>query len=256
MEWGAAAYLSQSKYGVGKEVRINNNSYYLTGYAGKHEPTTGYTGTDIFSCTDSPNACNERSGSKQGDDGEYNTNYFNKASVVASTTGNYTGIFDMSGGTWEYTMSGMDDGTGSSKLSSGRNDLYNSGFNGILTCPLCDVESGNNTSVTSITNGIEQPTDERYFDEYAYSLNNTTYNRGFLGDGTKELGPFATETYITKSRNVNSWYDDESWIVNNGSPWGLRSGCLNNGIGSGVLTFNTDTGASTGYITFRLVLAF
>ena len=32
-EWGAVAYLSHSKYGINTEVRINNNSSYLTGYA-------------------------------------------------------------------------------------------------------------------------------------------------------------------------------------------------------------------------------
>ena len=32
-EWGALAYLSHSKYGINTEVRINNNSNYITGYA-------------------------------------------------------------------------------------------------------------------------------------------------------------------------------------------------------------------------------
>ncbi len=251
-EWGAAAILSQSKYGVGKEVRLNNNLYYYTGYAGRHEPTTGYTGTDI-SCTDSPNACNERGGSDRNSDGVYNTNYFNKASVVASTTGNYTGVYDMSGGTWEYTMTGIDDGTGSGKLSAGRNNLANSGFNGILTCPSC--ENGNG-SITTVTDGIDQPTDPRYYDIYKYDSSSTTYSRGILGDGTKEVGPFQIETYLTESRNVNSWYDDESWLINSTSPWAERGGGSNNGIGSGVFTFDCNTGAAIAYVTFRLVLAF
>ncbi len=41
-EWGAVAYLSQSIYGSRQKVRINNNSAYLTGYAAKAVPTTGY----------------------------------------------------------------------------------------------------------------------------------------------------------------------------------------------------------------------
>ena len=138
-EWGAVAYLQHSKYGSHTNVRINNNSNYLTGYAARQEPTTGYTATNEL-CSNTPEACNEYGGvTSPGSDGTYNTNYFNKASVVASTTGNFTGIYDMSGGAWEYMMSGMDDnstGDGKTgKLSSGRHNVWNSGFKGKLTCP-------------------------------------------------------------------------------------------------------------------------
>ncbi len=253
-EWGAAAYLSQSKYGVGKEIRINNNASYITGYAGIHEPTTGFTGTNEI-CDTTPNACNEYSGSVPGQNGTYNTNYFNKDSVVASTTGNYTGIFDMSGGTWEYTMTGIEDGTGSGNFSSGRNALHNSGFNGLLTCPTCDADSGNDTSITTVSNGIEQPTDSRYFDKYKYDPESVTYNRGILGDATKELGPFQNVKYTTLGRVINSWHDDESWFINSFNPWAIRGGSSNNGIGSGVLTFDCSSGGNLGYVSYRLVLA-
>ena len=36
-EWGAVAYLSHSIYGINDEVRLNNNSDYLTGYAATTE---------------------------------------------------------------------------------------------------------------------------------------------------------------------------------------------------------------------------
>ncbi len=252
-EWGAVAYLSQSKYGIGKEFRLNNNLSYLTGYAARHEPTIGYTGTDI-SCTESPGACNERGVSKKGQDSDYNTNYFNNDSVIASTTGNYSGIYDMSGGAWEYVMAVIDDGNGN--IASGRNNLYNSGFNGTLTCPTCDVESGNDSNITKITNGIEPPSDSRYFDIYNYDANFKSYYRGILGDATKEMGPFSEATYIDKSRAINSWYNDEAWFINNNSPWVERGGCTNNGIGSGILTFDCGNGASVYYVSYRLALAF
>ena len=88
-EWGAVAYLQHSAYGSSTSVRINNNSDYITGYAANNEPTCGYTGT------------NEEC-SKYCNDGTCNTAYPN--SVLASTTGNITGIYDMSGGAWEYVM--------------------------------------------------------------------------------------------------------------------------------------------------------
>ena len=164
-EWGAVAYLQHSKYGSHTSVRINNNSNFLTGYAARQEPTTGYTGTNEL-CSNTPNACNEYGGvDSPGSDGTYNTNYFNKASVVASTTGNYSGIYDMSGGAWEYMMSGIDDnstGDGKTgKLSSGRHNVWNSGFNGKLTCPECN-DNGVNHEIIKITEGIALPTDERF----------------------------------------------------------------------------------------------
>ena len=62
-EWGAVAYLVQSKYGKNSEVSINDNENYYTG---------GGSGTS------------------------YRTN------VEQSTTGNVTGIYDMRGGSYEY----------------------------------------------------------------------------------------------------------------------------------------------------------
>ena len=111
-EWGAVAYLQHSAYGSSTSVRINNNSDYITGYAANNEPTCGYTGT------------NEEC-SKYCNDGTCNTAYPN--SVLASTTGNITGIYDMSGGAWEYVMNVVIDEE--CNIISGRDSINNSGFN-------------------------------------------------------------------------------------------------------------------------------
>ena len=254
-EWGAVAYLQHSKYGSHTSVRINNNLNYLTGYAAIHEPTTGYTETNEL-CSVTPNACNEFGGSEKGQDGEYNTNYFNKSSVVASTTGNYTGIYDMSGGAWEYMMSGLDDGTGSGKLSSGRNNIYNSGFKGKLTCPECNDNSDVNNNILEVIAGIDLPKDERYYDKYDYNTSSTTYNRGFLGDATKEIGPFQTMKYLSQSRNVSSWYNDEAWLTSSGVPWVGRGGIFTYGTGAGIFNLDHAYGNSVSSHGYRLVLAF
>ncbi len=258
-EWGAVTYLQHSIYGSHTSVRINNNSNYLTGYAAVHEPTIGYTATNIL-CSNTPEACNEYGGvTSPGSDGTYNTNYFNKTSVVASTTGNYSGIYDMSGGAWEYMMSGLDDnstGDGKTgKLSSGRNNVHNSGFKGKLTCPQCtDNGVEVNHSITEVTEGIELPTDERYYDKYEYSTSGSTYNRGFLGDATKEMGPFQIMTYLTQSRQVGSWYNDEAWLVDSGVPWVGRGGHCADGTGAGVFYFRNAYGHALSGNGFRLVL--
>ena len=78
IEWGAVAYLKQSIYGLGiTDIGINNNSSYYTG---------GGTGTI------------------------YNTN------TGQSTSGNITGVYDMSGGAWEYVMGNYNKTAGASGL--------------------------------------------------------------------------------------------------------------------------------------------
>ncbi len=252
-EWGAVAYLQHSEYGSQKRVRVNNNSNYLTGYAGKHEPTVGYTGTNEL-CSVNANACNEFGGSIKGQDGEYSTEYFNKASVLASTTENYTGIFDMAGGAWEYMMATIEDGTGSGKLASGRHNMYNSGFNGKLTCSGCN-DSGVevNHEITEVTGEIDLPTDERYFDKYEYNTN--IYSKGKLGDATKEMGPFYSTKHGNENRNVSSWYDEGAWFIGASTPWFVRGGATADGTDTGLFDFTGDSGRANIFISFRIVLA-
>ncbi len=167
----------------------------------------------------------------------------------------------MSGGAWEYMMSGIDDnstGDGKTgKLSAGRHNMWNSGFIGKLTCLGCnDPGVEVNHDISEVTEGIALPTDERYYDKYDYSTSSVTYNRGFLGDTTKEIGPFQTMQYLTQSRPVGSWYNDEAWFVGLGNPWVIRGGAYTNGTGAGVFNFNAADGRTAGYYSFRLVLAF
>ena len=79
IEWGAVAYLKQSNYGLGiTDITINNDSSYLTG---------GGTGTS------------------------YKTN------IGQSTSGNITGVYDMSGAAYEYVMGNYNKTAGDSGLT-------------------------------------------------------------------------------------------------------------------------------------------
>ena len=81
-EWGAVAYLSHSKYGLGYELNINNNSSYKTGYSAL--PSTNqqtYPGAS-------------------GDDATYNSAYNTDIGYLASTRENICGVYDMSGGSY------------------------------------------------------------------------------------------------------------------------------------------------------------
>ena len=211
----------------------------MTGYAAKKEPTCGYTATN--------EECNKYENiDTLGADGSYTVNYFNSASQLASTTGNYSGVYDMSGGAWEYVMGVMlNSNDANAKPCSGRDATYNSGFNG----PYC-YTSG------SLTNGVSNfPTDTRYYDTYVYATDDEHYNRRILGDATGEMGPFTDRAYGSPVRQVGSWHDDEAWFVNSWEPWFNRGGMFSMGHGAGVFTFVHDSGSANSHGSFRVVLS-
>jgi len=89
-EWGAVAYLTQSIYGRCSsltnctEVGINNNNNYITGYGAP--AGSDYEENDDEFIYVIPQAYNTTQG------------------MDASTTGNIYGVYDMSGGAFEYVM--------------------------------------------------------------------------------------------------------------------------------------------------------
>ena len=95
IEWGAVAYLKQSIYGLGiTDIGINNIGINSIGYF--------VTGCGAASGSSISSTCNA-----------YNTTN----GMLASTTGNITGVYDMSGGTWEYVMGNYNNTSGSSELT-------------------------------------------------------------------------------------------------------------------------------------------
>ena len=237
-EWGAVAFLQHSIYGSHSSVRNNNQSYYLTGYAATVEPTCGYNKESVL--------CNIHC-----HDGSCNYLYNNSIGYTASTTGNISGIYDMSGGAIEYVMGILADSTGAP--SSGRSSVYNSGFKGNYTCPTCDGASS-----PSQTTGYEWP-EKKYYDIYTFSASDQQFGRRILGDATGEMGPFGVEistgsTGTQVSNTVGSWYYDMASFVNSSLPWFVRGSGLNHGINAGMFAFSSTTGAENLSIGFRIVL--
>ena len=98
-EWGAVAYLSHSIYGINKEININNNSDYLTGYSAvEGTDQSSYPGTT-------------------GKDSNVTLAYNTKTGYKASTTENISGIYDMAGGAYEYMAAYKEGQLGSSGLT-------------------------------------------------------------------------------------------------------------------------------------------
>ena len=127
-EWGAVAYLTQSQYGRnGTEVSVNQCENYITG-AGKTKGTNLIYENTTYSTT--PETIK---GTEQAYNGEIGK--------LSSTTGNVYGIYDMSGGAWEYVM-GIYGTTTPTTGSSGFTEFTDSKYYNLYT-----TTSSNNTNI-------------------------------------------------------------------------------------------------------------
>ena len=202
-EWGAVAYLSHSKYGLNTEVRINNNSNYITGYAATDSADQSkYPGT-------------------YGTDSSVTLPYNTSTGYKASTTGNITGIYDMSGGANEYMASLRSETYGSSGFDATTLKAYNF----------------------------------KYYDTYDGSSAVTTYSKRILGDATGEMGAFYNYKESDGSSYYhNSWYADASYFAYSSDAWFYRGGIYSYGVLAGQFYFNHYTGGASSGIGLRLVL--
>ena len=234
-EWGAVAYLSHSKYGVNREVYINNSSNYYTGRSGGNVGGSTAINTVYTDRTETTQYVGPGFYTWDGYLLEYNTQ--NKTTIhdiskVASTTGNITGVYDMSGGTWEYVMGVFANSDGI--LWSGSSTTSNSGFTGLL--------GSNGSSYT----GVDFP-DSKYYDVYK-AANGTSINALTACDGGICYGHGLSE--------ANKWYGDYASFVNANFPWSLRGGHSSLGAGAGAFGFNDNGGHAYNGYGFRSVVSF
>ena len=177
-EWGAAAYLSHSKYGINKEIRINN--YWDS------------SGNFLTGC-----------GASTADESKSSTCgivYGNTLEYPQSTTGNILGIFDMSGGANEYVMSVFANSDG--ELWSGASTTRNSGFTGLV-----------GTSGDLYT-GINFP-DNKYYDIYK-SSSGTSISILTACNGNICYGHSLSETYNWYKDNISFICAEYPWLPRSG----------------------------------------
>ncbi|CDE95894.1 unknown [Clostridium sp. CAG:914] len=162
-EWGAVAYLSHSRYGANREIYINNSSGYYTGRSGGNVGGSTAINT-VYTSQTSTSQYNTYYGFYTWDGYllEYNTNTKSSThdiSKVSSTTGNITGVYDMSGGAWEYVMG------------------YYS-------------PAGSTWGATSLSNyaGFSSQPNSKYYDDYTATNSLTACNDGICyGHGLSEV---------------------------------------------------------------------
>ena len=223
MEWGAIAFLTNSIYGryndfstciaSGCEVWINNiNTGYGNGTEVDGQPQWGPSITGCAGSSTSAGVSNSQTACASGYD-------WKTKGVNASTTGNQYGIYDMSGGAWEYVM-------GVQKDSSGNVQVGSSGF-----------------STSSLP-------DSKYYDLYDYQAEDVVgYTRYHLGDATREV------LKNTSSQGGNAWWSDYSYNIYSSEPWVFRGGSYNRGSAAGVFAFHRSYAGGWAGASFRSVLS-
>ena len=221
-EWGAVAYLSQSKYGLdGTNILINditlNNStksiYAVTGCAASTSDSNGNITTI--------DALNNRTQS-----GVYV--WTQKNGTAASSTGTIYGIYDMAGGISERTSS----------LINNKNDNLKTYGSQIIA----DLNNGKSTKYITI-----YPTGETLGQTMAQaSQANYTNNTKIYGDAIKETSTLGTGT--------NSWYSDCSDFVGLSTPFLLHGGYYGGTSISGCFAFGRTSGNGSYNRGFRSVL--
>ena len=146
IEWGAVAYLKQSIYGLGiTDITINNGSYYTGGGSG--------------------------------------TSY--KTNAGQSTSGNITGVYDMSGGAYEYVMGNYNKTAGSSGLTvSG------------VPAEHIDIYSGNSVSASHLGDATGETAG--WYSDFAYFVDSSYpwFGRGDVYyDNGDDAGVFYFSSY-------------------------------------------------------------
>ena len=233
-EWGAVAYLSQSKYGkygntdytgVNKEV-YQNKSNYITGASnGTPSQTTANSTQYVYNdLTDL--------GDGRG-----------QAGPGASTTGTIYGIYDMSGGAYEYSMAFLE-----------YDELGNTTHNGQVATALSGFIGLDSKGETTGT--IALP-DSKYYNKYK-SSNPSSIN---IEDAHTELacngeicyGHALSETFGTTTGS-SGWYNDYASFVTREAPCFPHGGCSQTSVRAGMYDADFLDGNRRADTSIRLIL--
>ena len=231
-EWGAAAYLSKSKYGL-EDADIAVNKKNLDSGGTTRTSDEGKTGVESVYAVTGYNENNNK------------WNEYIGTNLSASTTGNIYGIYDMSGGTWEKIAD---------IVSNGNSNLYTYGksiidearvtytINETTGAVTVNINTGASTKYVTIYPNAESGTSNRDTE----SQNNYNANTSIYGDAIRE-----TSTEGTLS---TSWYSDYSSFMALKGSFLYRGGKWNGELNSGMFAFTGDSGSTYCGDGFRAVL--
>ena len=215
-EWGAVAYLSHSKYGTCEnetcnKVQMNSSTVNITG-----------CGPQSDGSVDSGEVCNK---------------YETLLGQLASTTGNIYGVYDMSGGRYEWVMANVSYKDGKTMMTgTGTSVSSNSNFSGI-------VYTTNTTGDFLPYTGFFEYPDRKYYDIYNYNNSAYSYNDSHLGEAAKEI----------KSTS-EGWYGQRLYTPHYQYSWTVRGGSYSNTTSTGIFyQTNGSGGYGTNYTTHAVI---
>lgn len=195
-EWGAITYLSFSKYGRNTQKVESNKS------------RNNYTGGDSI------------------------INEIYKYNVDQTTTGNTSGIYDLTGLSWEFTASFINNGFEKSEKFGGTEENFL-------------LEDTKNTKYKTIY--YNSRTDDGK-GEYSrqYAIDNYTSNTGVRGDAIFEIS--------TNGYGSGTWESGSSFFMQQDTPFLIRGSDLSTK-NSSIFAFHGSNGQADTTTGFRVVLA-
>ena len=234
-----------------KQMTIRNNQYGLENTQDAHPiknmewgamayltySSYGKTGNNAYSGDDKQVRINNNlsflTGCAATNNDEWGNNVCNSYETTigqgASTTGNITGVYDTSGGRWEVAM---------------------------VLVYTDDTHTNVITDNTGLTEADLATIDPKYFDYYDPEESNVNpdqeYQRGHLGDATKELGKF-----IYKQASLaaySAWYHDYAHVVTTLRPLQMRGGDFNRAYWSGTTAFVLSALNGTTDAGYRIII--
>ncbi len=213
-EWGAVAYLAQSSYGKESEVAMNQCSSFLTGM-GPGEGDDGVRAESPYAYDDNGiEAFSEKYG------------YLSEQGKKASTTGNETGIYDMSGGAWDRVAA---------YVNNGHSNLVSNGESLVNGKPYTK-NIYDSPSKTGSNSDVKSNRDSDYED-----------NKALYGDAIYETSLHAWASY-------NAWYGNITSFPFSYGPFWSRGGNYVDEGSTGLFYFTGGVGAINEKTGFRPVL--
>ena len=226
-DWGATTYLSASKYGAGYNgVQINSQSDNRNNGNGDTYDTTGcgpYANGNVSPYGNRSDVTHGgistgSLGTQQACSSDGTRAYNATLGQLASTTNNPTGIYDMSGGGWEYTA------------ASYSNNLNNSATNKYFGSTAAHPPYVNTYNITN--------------------MNSCT----FATCGGQAL--YETNDGVGTDIGGHMWNGQYMDFRLASHPWFYRGGYYGNGSGAGLFYASNNDGNSSGnYRAFRVALA-
>ena len=249
-EWGAVAYLAQSKYGnnsiwnnpyVEGEIysTTSNGDYGMYNYCGTMTGMVG-NGKDDYGPyyaekikktynDDGSITITYKSINNNGTEGSETTktyySYNSSNGVNGSTTGNIYGVYDMAGGVWEYVTAYVDNDSTQVKT-------YGTGLVG----KYANIYKASSQDDKVSTVDTEEPMSKANYNE----------NLDKKGDAMIETS--------TSGAGSTAWGGDYSYFPYGGYPFALRGGSFDYSLSAGVFAFYRHSGGGFGALGFRVVL--